>query len=356
MAVSAGVAIGTGVAAAAGATAAAIRAVRQNTKASQQTYGGNPSVIGTSAAPSSAQGNPYAVGRQGVGAGSAMRDASGRLTQAGVDAAASKYGFDDLSPGQKRAVIDDNGNLTRAGQYYRQHVNRQAAEVNPYQVDFNRNRADAQGVVDTGLAGIASGSQAAEQQRLIGLGLMNGNGPGFTTAGSDALAAYQPGAVSQAMAQQVLNRNAQANLGAARSGGALGLRNALNANAQAGVSAQADMAAQAAQEQERYLAAQLQQANADRAAQQAQISQGIGMSQGALAQGLDASNAYTRIGAGLEGSYLDAEQHLLDQQLIADLDYDRRRQAEGQRKSDRLWDMAGGLIGIGGKALGSMGG
>lgn len=323
---------------AAGAAAAAIRARQQKTKPIQQTYGGNPSVIGTNVDPrvQQAAAARTAAGRGGVSAvpdngtwGKNVRNPDGSLSQWGE---AQRERFHATSP---------YGN---------------DAQLNPYQLDFNRNRAEAQGVVDTGLAGIASGSQAAEQQRLIGLGLMNGNGPGFSTVGSEALAAYQPGAVSQAMAQQVLNRNAQANLGAARSGGALGLRNALNANAQAGVAAQADMATQAAQEQERYLAAQLQQANADRAAQQAQVSQGIGLSQGALGQGLDASNAYTRAGLGLEQGYLDAESHLNDQQLIADLDHERRRQAEQQRRSDRLWDFSGALLSGAGKALGGIGG
>lgn len=334
MAVTAGVGAGVGIAAAAGATAAAIRARQQKTQPRGQTYGGQYSIIGTNVDPLK---DPRRIAAQSSGA------ARGGVT--GVPA-------QDLGPGWRN---------TEYGRIVQERFDNQSpygakAKANPYQLDFNRNRAEAQGVVDTGLAGVASASQAAEQQRLIALGLMQGDGPGFSTAGSDFVAGYQPGQVSQTMAQQVLNRNAQANLGAARSGGALGLRNALNANAQAGVNAQADMAAQAAQEQERYLAAQVNQANADRAAQMAQVGQGIGLAQGALGQGLNAGQAYTSAGLNLENNYLDAEQRLNEQKLMADMDYDRRRQAENQRKSDRLWNLSGSLLGIAGKAFGSAGG
>lgn len=45
-----------------------------------------------------------------------------------------------------------------------------------------------------------------------------------------------------------------------------------------------------------------------------------------------------------------------NQMLQAQMDYDQRRQAEAQRRSDRLWGFAGNLLGVAGNAFGSAGG
>lgn len=181
------------------------------------------------------------------------------------------------------------------------------------------------------------------------------------------LDAHKPGAVAEAQARAVMDANAQANLGAARSGGALGLRNALNANAQAGVRSAQDLAVMRAQEEQQLLGAQVSQENADRAAWQdsqafaeqqrmSRIAGGAQIAQGGNAQALGAASGIGQLGLTNQGQFLGATDATDSRQLQADMDYDTRRQADQQRRAQNLWNLSGVLTGGAAKALGGVGG
>lgn len=184
--------------------------------------------------------------------------------------------------------------------------------------------------------------------------------------GAAILGQYRPGAVAAAQAQQSLDQNTAASLGAARSGGALGLRNALNANANQGaVNAQAN-AVQRAQEEQAYTGAQVAQANQNQqdlfqadqqnAAQKAQL---IGIAGGLRTasnqQVLQAAGTQTNAGLANQGQFLDQEQNLNDQQAQLSLAYEEQRMAAAKAKADRLANLGGSLVkgglGIAGGAM-----
>jgi hypothetical protein len=185
--------------------------------------------------------------------------------------------------------------------------------------------------------------------------------------GAAILGQYHPGEVAAAQAKQALDANTAASFGAARSGGALGLRNALNANATTGAQTAQGLAVQRAQEEQAYTQAQVAQANADQAqrfqadqqaaAQKAQLL-GIGGQIAATSSGqaIQAANMQTQ--AGLEGQqqYLGQYQNLNNQQNTNDLEIEKIRQAEQSKKSDRKFKMGAGFIntafGLGMKAAG----
>lgn len=181
-----------------------------------------------------------------------------------------------------------------------------------------------------------------------------------------ALAAdrYKPGEQSAAAAALALKQAGQQNLAMARSGpnAAMGLRNALNANGQAGV----DIAAQTAliRAQEEQAAVQLKaDAYARAAAAQNALRGGdmglAGFQTGRQQFGVQtAGGAYgglATLGANREANYLDAQQNVEQAQLQAEMEYERRRQEEAQRKSNALISLGAGLIGGGGRVM-SMGG
>lgn len=88
------------------------------------------------------------------------------------------------------------------------------------------------------------------------------------------------------------------------------------------------------------------------------IGQGIGTSLGAqqfdAQANMDAGQYLAGLGAGREGQYLTAQQQLESEAYQGALEAERMRQAGQQRKSDRLWGLAGTLIG-GGAQVASMG-
>jgi hypothetical protein len=375
MAISSGVAIGTGIAAGIGATAAAIRAAKQKTKPKQTPYASGEDVYGAKYTPEQIQASAANLGRS------------------------TKYKMDQLGPrpsdGMGQILWDQEVKKIRAehAQQAKQ-IEKWGGEqvleesgydraVNPL-LDMQASGAEAYANATNGIVGA---SNAAEQQRQIGLQIAGSANAqqrfdvgqqDVSNQGMDMLNGYQPGAVSNAMSRVVLDQNAQANLGAARSQGALGLRNALNANAQAGVGAAGQMAYQRALEEQQHLGARVGQANADREAllgqrnfetgagmqsyeaQQARILDqaqlGLGTAQNALGTGLQASATMGQQAIAREQTAAAGLDSIRGQQLEADINYDTRRQQEGQRRSDRLWNLAGGLIGVGGAALGKLGG
>lgn len=178
--------------------------------------------------------------------------------------------------------------------------------------------------------------------------------------GAEELQAMDPGAVAQAQANAALDAAARRNIGMASNGGALGMRNAIMANADAAVNIGANVAATAAA-----LEMQKRQALADEYARQNQIAMalrsqnlqeagmGADMYVGGNAMSLDATQAAGSLGQGYMNSFLGAQQNMDQAQLNANIDYDTRRQAARQKKADRLWNFGTGLIGAGGKMLGS---
>lgn len=227
--------------------------------------------------------------------------------------------------------------------------------------------------VNRGTVGLVQAGQQAGDIRDRGLSIMDSAGGvsvspnAFTREGAGILGAYQPGAVSAAQAQQMLERNARANLGAAQGGGAMAMRNAVNANAYAGVNAAADIAAIRAGEEERLMAAKVAQANADQqtvlgaealADQQAlqRLQLGSGVASGGNQQAIGTSGAIGQLGLAQEKTYVDALQNVETQQLMANMDYEKRRQADAQRKANNLWNLGSTLIGGGAKMAAGAGG
>jgi len=239
---------------------------------------------------------------------------------------------------------------------------------NPYQYGGTQDAADAyrdqyQGGMATGQQeynrGTALQGQALQQYAGIG-----GQGQALTQnltqfagmqdTGRRYIEQMDPGAVAQANAQAALAQSARQNLGAAAMGGALGIRNATQANAMAGLGIGAQTAAMALQG-EQQKAQMMQQATLQGSQLNQQIQQRalqqVGM--GLQAQG-QAADAYAGIGgqaAGMgmnrEGMYLDANQQMEAQALQAQIARDAARMNNQQQKRQILGGLGGALIGGG---------
>lgn len=222
------------------------------------------------------------------------------------------------------------------------------------------NRAYTGGVLGLQGSQAAAGALGAQGQQLV---QSAGSGPSTyaPSAGGAILGGYVPGQVAATQQQQALDQGAQQNLGAARSGGALGMRNALVANAGSTVQAAGQAAAQRAQEQQAYVQAQVEQANGQQQTrmqanqfdrtlglQQAQV--GLGAQQGAITAGTSAAGAMGELGIANQSAYLNQQQHVNDEQNANNIQYDVRRQQEQQRRSNAMWGFAGGLLGVAGSA------
>lgn len=375
MAVTSGTAIGLGIAAGAGAAAAAVRAAKARAQPNKIPYGSAENVTQQRLSNEAAS----------RGLAAATEAYHSQVAQLGPRPAGIKAGMD-----WDRAKAQLDSSLHQQTQLINKNNTTQDVVKTGYEVatdpllQMQQQGAQVYGATLAGqgqLLGqaqqmqtdaLARGNSAATDQGMYSVGQQ-----AVGNEGAGILAGYRPGAVSQAMASNVVNQAAQASLGAARSGGALGLRNALNANAQAGVGIAGQQAAQAALEQQQYIGQQVQQANLDR---QALLDQRNTES----AMGLQADEAYRQRvlqsqaqNYGLAANALGAQMGTLDSQasqavqreqlaasgldsirnsqLEAELNYDTRRQQEQQRKSNNLWGLAGSLLGVSGAALGSIG-
>jgi hypothetical protein len=181
-------------------------------------------------------------------------------------------------------------------------------------------------------------------------------------AGSQLLAQYQPGQIAAAQAQQAMDQNTAAVSGAARAGGALGLRNALNANANNGQVLAQNAGIQAAQERQALLGAQVAQGNTEtqeqldqNAVAQAQRAQLLGLgtsvTQGGLNTQAGASSNIGQLGLANQSAFLGQQQNVYDTQNSNDVNYEQRRQADAQRRSQNVFGLGQSMIGMGGKAL-----
>lgn len=213
-----------------------------------------------------------------------------------------------------------------------------------------------QGATLLGQSAGAGDSQAAVGQNL----LSNPNSvPAFRSAnvGREILAGYQPGQVSATAARAAIDQNAQATMAAGRTGGQLGLRNAVNAGAFSGVNAAQNIAAQTAQEQQAYLGARVAQENTQEGVNAAGYNSAMGQRLSTGANLLNSGNALSQnagsglatVGGGERDAYLAQQQNLLDTQNANAMDYEQRRQADQQRKSNNLFNFAGALVGAGGQ-------
>lgn len=188
-----------------------------------------------------------------------------------------------------------------------------------------------------------------------------------TNGAQSMLGSYVPGAVAAAQAQQVTDATGRQTLAAGSTGGALGLRDAMYANSAAGQQNAQAAAVQRAQEEQALLGARVAQENADRAARidaantvaaqrlQTQTA-GAQIAQGANAQAVTGAGNIGQLGLANQGQYLGQAQTVEDRQFQANLDYEKRRQEDQQRKSQNLWNLGSSLIGGGAKAIGGAGG
>jgi hypothetical protein len=235
----------------------------------------------------------------------------------------------------------------------------------------------AQGV-DQGNAGVVAGQDRLREASLDtqnlqkqGLNIANSAGqiqaPILNNGGLSLLNSYVPGQVAEAQTKRVLDQQQQATMGGARAGGALGLRDAINANAYQGVQAAQNLAEQRAQEEQALLGAKVAQGNTQIGMQQdanqvaqAQRAQLLGLGTGvqgqAIGQQIGTATGIGQLGIANQGQQLNALQETNAQQLTADLDYERRRQADAQRKSQNIYGLAQTLIGGGANVLSKAGG
>lgn len=213
------------------------------------------------------------------------------------------------------------------------------------------------GQAQTGLAeGGATGSDIAQRGTKILDSALTGQP---SQAGAAALNSLDPQAVAKIRAQQAMDANSAANLAAGASGGALGLRQALQANAAAGAGvAQGAAAAGVEGEQAKaQLIAQnaVQRAQLDQTRQNTLLDAGGQLALSGNGQTIQAAGTGGQLGLTSQGQYLNQLQNTDLAQLKADTDYDTRRQQDQQRKAQNLWGMAGTLTGGAMKALGGAG-
>lgn len=214
------------------------------------------------------------------------------------------------------------------------------------------------GIQDMAGVGGAAAAQAAYGQDMMDDSFAAMNSGKMTNAQYMAQLWKQSQQGQNALqASSQFDRAARQNTALAQVGGPMAMRQAMAANS--------DAAAQA--EQQRAIAdasmagvyAQQAQAadNARRDHYMQRIGMGAGLMQGGMDTQLAAYNPAVQAGLATEENYLGAEQNVQQAQLGADLDYERRRQAEKQRRSQNLWGLGSSLITGGGKVMqGGMGG
>jgi hypothetical protein len=223
--------------------------------------------------------------------------------------------------------------------------------------DYGQGVAQGNGAVTSGLTGLQSGFIGGVQQRQTGQALIDSaasSTPAPTGQGMSILQGYQPGQVAATQQQVALDQGALQTLSAGRTGGALGLRNALVANAGNTMQVGQAAAAQRAQEQQSYVAAQVAQANQDKANQFSangqrlqQLQLGGGIMATGNGQATGAAGTITSAGLNDQGQYLGQQQNVYDSQAGLNQTYETNRQQNQVRKSQNLWNLGGSLVGSG---------
>jgi hypothetical protein len=214
---------------------------------------------------------------------------------------------------------------------------------------------------DTGVRGLqhAGGTGATITDRGMQL-LDSAAAAQPSQAGVAPLQSLDPQAVARVRSQMALDQNARATLGMARSGGALGIRQAVAANAAAGVQGaqqEAAMGLEGEQAKAQLLSQNaVQRSQLDQAKQAQLLNAGGQLATTGNAQTLQAASGVGQLGLTNQGQYLNQLQGADQSQLSADINYDTRRQADQQRRAQNLWSLAGTLTGGAAKAFGSIGG
>lgn len=199
-------------------------------------------------------------------------------------------------------------------------------------------------------------SGATAQQQGLGT-LTQALAPGgFGTEGGVDLSGVDPGAAAEAQSRATLAQAALRTNALGRTGGALGLRAAINANAGAGAQAAQQAAVTRAQAEQQMVQAQLQN--------QGLINQtrfglaGLGQQQQGFGAGLqmEASNNVANIGLQREQLYNQQLSDFETRQMEAQIAGEQARQQSKLDKRRLIVGLGAGLIGSGASVMASGGG
>jgi hypothetical protein len=246
--------------------------------------------------------------------------------------------------------------------YNRQYFGGSPEELERLRQEQAARTTQARGATDTAagnIVGTATMAQDDANQQAQQIEQLS-QSVGRPTFASDPLANYDPGMVARAQAQAALQQQARATLGSGFAGGAVGLRNAVNANAEATVNAAPAIAAAAggaandqalAQSQQQVARAQLDQQYAGRVLQ----GQQVGLNARLAGAGLQAdAQRYTGdVNQNREQLYTGQSQDTNSQQFQGDQQAEARRQAAALEKQKSLFQLGGNLIGGAGRVAGA---
>jgi hypothetical protein len=199
----------------------------------------------------------------------------------------------------------------------------------------------------------ASGQQA--QQQGAGVLTQAFSAGGFGTQGGADLSSYDPAAVARAQSAATVAEAARRTNAIARTGGALGLREALNANANAGNQAAQQAAVTAAQGEQTKAGLVLQNQQSINATRMGLA--GLGLQQQGFGAGVqaDAAGATTQLGLTREGIYNQQQSTMEQAQLQAQIAAEQARQQNRVDKRRLLVGLGAGLVGAGGSVMASGG-
>lgn len=239
---------------------------------------------------------------------------------------------------------------------------------------------NAERLTGQGVGALQQGFRSGYQTSQAGAGLLQESvgspapGRDYESAraakmgGMSLLNSYRPGEASRLAAQAASDQAGRQNLAAGATGGALGLRDAMYNNANSGQQIAQQAAVQRAQEEQALLSAKVNQQNMDRGVGDANYADAVsrrlqGAQIGAQIAGagngqvLQAGQGITSAGLSQTGLYLDQAQNVENSAFQANLSYEKARQEEKQRKSDRLYQFGGAVFSAGASvAAGGMGG
>lgn len=197
----------------------------------------------------------------------------------------------------------------------------------------------------------ATGQQAQQQGSGV---LTQAFAPGgFGGEGGADVSSFDPQGVARMQAQAATSEAARRTNAIGRTGGALGLRAALGANANAGVQTATQAAVAGAQGEQARAGLELQrqqQVNATRIGLA-----GLGLQEQGLGAGIqqNAAGAVTNLGLAREGMYNTQLAGFEDRQLQAQIAHEQARQQAALDKRRLLVGLGAGLIGAGGTVASS---
>ena len=268
-----------------------------------------------------------------------------------------------LAKGIASARAARNTNTNPTNTIYGGSAENQAALQAQYQRGIDQGNTSYQ----AGTAGLTGAQGNAQQIFGLGQNVFNqalANPTPVSTLGQQsagiALQNYVPGQVAAAQQRQALDQGALANLSAGNQGGAMGLRNALVANAGANTTAAQNLAAERAQEQQAYLAAQMQQGNqvqqnafAQQQAQQGLLSLGGQLSATGNGQAASAAGNIASTGLANQAAYLGQQATAYGAQNSNQANYNSALQNNAIRQQQNQYNAAGSYLNQGMTGIGS---